>query len=96
MDERVARHLIVTGRVQGVAFRWSAQTRALELGVDGWIRNLADGRVETWVEGPPAAVEAMTAWLRRGPSLARVDGITLQEGAPQDLSGYEVRSSARA
>ena len=69
----VAAHVFVAGRVQGVAFRWSTQKRALELGVDGWVRNLSDGRVEVHVEGQATAVETLVSWLRHGPSEARVD-----------------------
>ena len=54
--DRVGRHVYVSGRVQGVAFRWYAQEKAVELGVRGWIRNLGDGRVEAWVEADGGAV----------------------------------------
>lgn len=62
----------VTGRVQGVFFRASAQRRAQALGVVGYARNLADGSVEVLAIGPPAALEELRAWLAVGPSAARV------------------------
>jgi acylphosphatase len=62
----------VTGRVQGVFFRASAQRRAQALGVVGYARNLADGSVEVLAIGPPAALEALRAWLAAGPPGARV------------------------
>lgn len=91
---RVARHVYVKGRVQGVAFRWYAQERANQLGVSGWIRNLDDGRVEVWVEGEQDSVEQMLAWLRRGPPSARVEGLEVSEREPENLPAFEVRRSA--
>jgi len=84
--ERIARHAIVRGTVQGVAFRWHTKERARELGLVGWVRNLDDGRVEAWIEGEPSAVEEMVAWLRRGPPTARVADVEVVEEA---LSGAE-------
>jgi acylphosphatase len=84
--DRIARHAIVRGTVQGVAFRWHTQERARELGLAGWVRNLDDGRVEAWIEGEASAVEEMLAWLRRGPPTARVAGVEVVEEA---LSGAE-------
>ena len=80
---------VVTGQVQGVAFRWSTQREADHLGVRGWVRNLEDGRVEAQLEGDPDAVEALVAWLRRGPTAARVEDLRLSDveptGAPEFL-----------
>jgi len=68
----VAKHLAVRGRVQGVGYRDAAVQAACELGVSGWVRNLADGSVEAHVQGESAAVERFVTWCRRGPPLARV------------------------
>jgi len=84
--DRIARHAIVRGTVQGVAFRWHTKERARELGLVGWVRNLDDGRVEAWIEGDESAVEEMLAWLRRGPPTARVAGVEVVE---EVLSGAE-------
>lgn len=92
--EIAARHVLVTGRVQGVAFRWHAQDRARSLRLCGWVRNLDDGRVETWIEGPEAGVGAMLEWLRRGPPAARVHGLQVSPVTPEGHAGFEiVRSS---
>ena len=88
---RVARHVFVRGRVQGVAFRWATHDRACDLGVGGWVRNLPDGAVEAWLEGEVPAVEALVTWLRRGPPAARVAGIELVPRAPEGLFDFEIR-----
>ena len=88
-----ARHVFVSGRVQGVAFRWHTSEKAQALGVTGWVRNLGDGRVEVHVEGEASAVEEMVAWLGHGPSMARVDGIDVREREPEGHGVFEVRRS---
>lgn len=85
----VARHVLVSGRVQGVGFRWHTHSRAGELGLSGWVRNLPDGRVEAWVEGPEPAVEGLLAWLGKGPPAARVTGLEVVAQAPRGLTGFE-------
>jgi acylphosphatase len=70
---------LVTGRVQGVGFRASVQEVARRLGLGGWVRNLADGRVELEAEGPAAAIAELAAWLHRGPALSRVDSVDVEE-----------------
>jgi acylphosphatase len=78
MDERSASdapaavRAVVRGRVQGVGFRDATVRRARSLGVLGWVRNREDGAVEVHAEGPPDAVEALTAFLREGPHGAEV------------------------
>ena len=81
----IAARVLVTGRVQGVAFRWHTHEEALALGVAGWVRNLADGRVETLFDGPEPAVEAFLAWLRRGPPAAHVRGIEVRDESASAL-----------
>ncbi|MCA1798128.1 MAG: acylphosphatase [Xanthomonadaceae bacterium] len=68
----------VTGRVQGVWFRGSAAEQAARLGVTGWAKNCPDGSVEVIACGPADGVDALVEWLRRGPRLARVDGIEVE------------------
>ena len=75
----ILRRCIVSGRVQGVFYRKSAQRRATELGLRGHARNLADGRVEVLVLGEAAAVDEFCGWLWEGPSAARVTGVAIEE-----------------
>lgn len=74
--------VFVSGRVQGVGFRWGVMSRARSLGLGGSVRNLADGRVEAVLEGPRDRVDAVVEWCRRGPSGARVDGVAVVEERP--------------
>lgn len=68
-------HAYVTGRVQGVGFRQSCRYTARHLGLVGWVRNLADGRVELWCQGPPEQVDRLITWAWSGPSAAQVLGV---------------------
>ena len=72
-------HVLISGRVQGVFFRQSAVEEAQRLGVAGWVRNRADGRVEAEAEGVDEAVEAFVTFCRRGPDRARVEGVMVRE-----------------
>jgi acylphosphatase len=65
-------HLKITGRVQGVGFRWATQDEATRLGVTGWVRNTDDGAVEALAEGDEERIERFVAWCRSGPPGARV------------------------
>ena len=87
----VARHVRVTGRVQGVFFRAWAKEEAEALGVAGWVRNCPDGRVEAHVEGEAEAVEQMIERLRRGPPAARVEDVRTWDVEPCEFEGFEVR-----
>jgi len=70
-----ALHLTVIGRVQGIGFRWSCCREARALGLAGWVRNCGDGSVEIQAEGSDAALAALQAWCREGPSGARVQDV---------------------
>lgn len=88
---RVALRLVISGRVQGVGFRESCRRQAVAAGVDGWVRNLADGRVEAWIEGTQEAVEQMAAWCQRGPSWASVTGVEVFDETPTATPGFRIR-----
>lgn len=77
----VIKHLIISGDVQGVGFRYFMRRTAQRLGVSGWVRNRRDGAVEAMVQGTPEAVEALIESARVGPEAARVDRIDVTPGA---------------
>ena len=79
MDTSVL-HLDIRGVVQGVGYRWSMVQAARRLGVAGWVRNRRDGSVEAMVAGPPAALDQIVAWARRGPQGAVVTGVEVLPG----------------
>ncbi|MCB9477058.1 MAG: acylphosphatase [Deltaproteobacteria bacterium] len=87
----VAAHLYISGRVQGVWYRGSTQSRAAALGLDGWVRNLPDGRVEAHVQGPQGKVNELIAWCRQGPPAAIVDDVEVRWVDVGKFSGFEVR-----
>jgi acylphosphatase len=80
----------ITGRVQGVWFRASTREEARRLALDGWVRNLPDGRVEAVFEGEEAALEGMLAWCRTGPPGARVDEVEAVRGPATGLEGFTI------
>ena len=89
-----ARHWFVTGRVQGVSFRHYTQKQATQLGLHGWVRNLADGRVEVWACGDQQQLEALHQWLTIGPTLARVDAVEqIVESLNDEVQGFEIRAT---
>jgi acylphosphatase len=83
--------LLVSGRVQGVFFRAATAEQARALGLHGFARNLADGRVEIVAEGPRAKVEILVAWARHGPPHARVTEVREEWGEFRgEFSGFRV------
>lgn len=73
----------VSGKVQGVWFRAATREQAIGLSIRGFARNLADGSVEVLAIGTPAALDALSAWLQRGPPLARVERVEREALDPE-------------
>lgn len=86
------RHLVISGRVQGVCYRASMVREAERLGVTGWVRNRADGSVEAMVAGTAEQVAAIMLWARRGPSAAQVDQVAVEFGSGS-FEAFEQRAS---
>jgi acylphosphatase len=88
----LTRRLHISGRVQGVGFRYAMRHEAARRGVRGWVRNRADGSVEALLAGDAEAVEALIAWARQGPPGATVTGMQAMP-ADEDVvaEGFELR-----
>ena len=91
MSDRTRAHVYVSGHVQGVFYRATTRDTAREHAVDGWVRNLDDGRVEAVFEGPESAVEGMVEWCHTGSPAAAVDDVDVAYEEPRGLDGFEIR-----
>ena len=87
-------HVWVSGRVQGVGYRFATCEQAERLGLGGWVRNLGDGRVEAVFEGPAAEVAQALAWCQRGPAGAWVSDVRTEQEAPIGETGFRARQSS--
>jgi acylphosphatase len=87
----IRRHVIVTGRVQGVWYRQGCQHAALGAGVTGWVRNNDDGNVEAVLEGDAEAVDQVLAWMQVGPPHAMVLRVEHTAEAPRGEHGFTIR-----
>ena len=71
-------HIFISGKVQGVFFRAETLTKAEELGLFGWVKNLENGKVEVLTEGEEEKIKELIGWLKRGPVLSKVDRLDLK------------------
>ena len=84
--------LIISGHVQGVSYRISAREQARQLELSGWIRNLADGRVEMLIEGETGHLDLMTEWAGKGPRFASVTHVDITEKtASGEFTEFNIR-----
>ncbi|MBD2094627.1 acylphosphatase [Trichocoleus sp. FACHB-591] len=81
-------HVWISGRVQGVGYRMSTCQAAETLGVNGWVKNLPDGRVEAVFEGPPELLEEMIRWCHKGPQMAIVQEVKVEYEEPEEIQGF--------
>jgi acylphosphatase len=87
-----ARKFKISGRVQGVGYRYFAVRVARELGLKGWVRNLSDGRVEAYAAGPVRVIEDFEARLRLGPPAGEVRDVTVEDSAVDArIEGFDIR-----
>lgn len=91
-DNNQRLHAIVSGRVQGVNFRYYTMLAASEIGVTGWVRNRIEGTVEVTAEGPRPKLERLVLYLYRGPSSARVEDVDVEwDEATGEFEGFTIR-----
>ena len=91
MAAKTGKRWFVTGRVQGVGFRYFVQHKATALGLTGWTRNLEDGRVEVYAVGNPQRLSDLAAALHQGPRMAEVRSVEENEAPADSLSGFLIR-----
>ena len=89
-SSRQALRCVVAGRVQGVYYRAATADEAARLSLDGWVKNLADGRVEVVAAGESTAIAALVQWLWDGPPAARVDAVHIEEWTSRVPHGFAV------
>ena len=94
MSDLVRRRVSVSGRVQGVGFRYFVRSTAGRVGVSGFVRNMPDGTVQAEVQGNPEGVDRFLDAIREGPPGARVDQVDVNEvPAEKEKEGFEIRFS---
>ena len=91
MTDRTRAHVFVSGNVQGVFYRANTRDTAREAGVDGWVKNLEDGRVEAVFEGPEDAVESLVEWCHEVSPRARVDDVSVEYEDPEGVERFAIR-----
>lgn len=96
MIGRAAIHLIISGRVQGVGYRYWAVGEARRLGLDGWVRNLTDGRVEILALGPQDRLDSLEASCHAGPASARVTAVSRSPAADDGSRGFSEKPTSEA
>ena len=91
-EEKIRAHIFVSGRVQGVFFREKTKKKAEQLRITGWIKNLADSRVEAIFEGKKENVQNMVDWARKGPIWAKIDALNvIWEDYKAEFNKFEIR-----
>lgn len=91
--ELIRAHVLISGRVQRVGFRFSTQDMATLYGLTGWVRNLPDERVEAVFEGDRSSVEDMIRWCHKGPPHAIVQEVRVVYEPPEGLNGFDIQQA---
>ena len=89
LSQQIRAHVLISGRVQGVGYRYATVETATQLELSGWVRNLPDGRVEAVFEGKHSVVEDMVRWCHEGPPAAMVKDVIVEYGDPEGLQGFQ-------
>ncbi len=95
LDSTVCFHALISGRVQGVGYRYTTQKKAQALGLVGWVRNLTNGQVEAMVEGDSLQVNEMVQWFHQGSPAAEVEIVAIKEMPLQKFKGFEILATQR-
>jgi acylphosphatase len=82
--------IIIAGRVQGVCFRASTQKQAIKLGVSGFVKNNDDGSVKIVASAEPEVLKKLIAWCRKGPIMAKVAGLTIEDLTTEKFIQFEI------
>ncbi|MBE9033135.1 acylphosphatase [filamentous cyanobacterium LEGE 11480] len=87
----ICRRALISGRVQGVGYRYSTRRQAQLLGIVGWVQNLLDGRVEAVIQGDHDQLDLMVRWMHQGPLSAKVEAVALEEHPVQEFADFKIR-----
>ena len=90
LPKQIRAHVFISGKVQGVGYRYSTMNAARKLGLNGWVRNLADSRVEAVFEGESETVEEMIRWCHQGSDAAVVKDVQVDYSEAEGLQGFEI------
>jgi acylphosphatase len=91
ISQQICKRSLISGRVQGVSFRYYTCRKAIALGLTGWVRNLPDGRVEAIIQGDRAVVEAMFRWFWKGSPLSHVEAVETENQQLQQFQAFEIQ-----
>lgn len=92
MDEKLLYKILITGRVQGVGFRWSAANEARNRDIKGFVKNLSDGSVYLEAEGSIIQLNIFVDWCKKGPSFSSVESVTVDTVPPVNYSDFRIIS----
>jgi len=92
MGEKQLYKIHITGRVQGVGFRWSAANEARNREIKGFVKNLSDGSVYIEAEGSPEQLEIFVGWCKRGPAFGSVESVTVESAAMVNYTAFRIVS----
>lgn len=91
LSKKTRVRVFISGQVQGVGYRYSTVHAAQRLKINGWVRNIQDGRVEAVFEGTKAAIDEMIQWCHQGPPAAVVKDVVVEQETPEGLQSFETR-----
>ena len=91
MEEKLHYKIHISGHVQGVGFRWAAVREARNIGINGFVQNLSDGRVYIEAEGTPDQLNVFVDWCKRGPGFSVVDSVNVDPSTPVNHTEFRIK-----